>query len=306
MLYSKIGKKFGRRATASFTNTERKAAKEKNTTLDVVGLRMAFTIRKRDKGASNTAVIKVFNMAPESREFLEVKPTMTSIPRIVVELEVGYEHPITIFLGRCTAQSEYVSPNWVTTLIATDGQAHFVQSYDKKFAKGTSIQNIVRSMLHESGITLRRETIGAIDRSAKLPRSRTFTGPPLMNIESLQKQYGFNLNIQDDIAIIKNTAVDLGEHTSETFIVLNWENGLLTQPTRNGLFVYTKSLIFPEIKPGTILSLTDEGDFRGTYYKKRCDIIGDTWGGPWQMNCQLRPTGEGKLYYSGDGGTINA
>jgi len=308
-LYEKTGVKWIRRADARFTNLEKKVAGLPNTTLEVIDLRVTFSIRKSDKGSSNTAMIQVYNMAPESRKFLEVKPTKTNIPMTVVDLEVGHgDRQVKIFLGRCTVRSEFKAPNWVTTLVATDGQTHYVKSYDKKFAKGTKIQSIVIHMLKKSGMALKKETINAISKESKLPRTRTFTGPPLMNIESLQKQYNFSLNIQDDIAILRSTAVKLAQSNAKNIVVVSFDNGLLKTPVRKGLLVYIKTIIFPEIKPGTVLILSGSGleEFGGTYYVKRMNILGDTWGGPWHMDCQLIPVDEARIKLSGDAGVINA
>jgi hypothetical protein len=205
-------------------------------------------------------------------------------PQTQIELKVGYASIKTelIFKGRCEVSSHYSAPHWVTKLTGEDGLSQFNYAYEKTFSKGTTIGTIVEDIATQSGIKGSSKT----KITTQLKKSRTFSGPPLQIIKSLQKTYGFVFDIQDEGTIVRSNKYQVDK---EFLIQMSYARGLLGEPRRQGDLVVIDTLINPAIRPNSFIELESKArsDFNGKYSIQKVTTKGDSYSGPWAMTVEL-------------------
>lgn len=268
--------------TASLTITNQVTGRSVN----VKTLRVVFKIKKLPEQDGNKAKIEIYNLSPESRELINSARSDKGDPQTHVELRVGYRESTEgiIFRGRCEVMSTFKPPNWVTVLLGEDGTAQFKYVFEKTFSKGTPIFNIVKEIAETSGI----EKFRLLPMTDLLKKTRTFSGPPLKIIKSLQKTYGFTFDIQDEGVIIRSNKYGLDPRY---LIKMDASSGLLGEPRTRGDLVVIDTLINPDIRPNSYINLVSRSaDLNGIYIIQKVDSTGDSYSGAWTMTVELLPT----------------
>lgn len=251
--------------------------------VEVSGLRISFKISKVPK-QSNKGSVVIYNLAPRTRHIIETVADKSGEPQTHVELRVGYKKSTQklIFRGRCEATSRYASPNWVTSLEGEDGKAQFMYNFEKKYNKGTNISTIVKDIADAAKI----EKFSIEKMTSTLKKTRTFSGPPLKIIKTLQKTYNFAFDIQDEGAIIRANKYKLD---SRSIITMDYARGLLGEPRTKGNLVVIDTLINPDIRPNSYVDLSSikRPYLNGLYIIQRVDSTGDNYSGSWTMTVEM-------------------
>ncbi len=273
----------GRTATVVITNMLT------NEVLTVKELRVTFKITKMKskKKKGNKGNIQIYNLAPNSRKLIETVRDKKGNPQTLVELRVGYGKKTEgiIFRGTCEATSKFKSPEWVTTLVGVDGGIRYLYPFEKTYSKGTLISDIVKDIAETSGVAkFRLDPI-----KATLPRTRTFSGPPLSIINDLQKVHGFTFDVQDEGTIIRSNRYKLDTRYETK---LSYKTGLLGEPRTKGDLVIVDALINHNIKPNSFITLDSltQSSLNGSYSVIGVDTVGDTYSGAWTMTADLMST----------------
>lgn len=268
--------------TASLTITNRVTGRSVN----VNTLRVVFQIKKSPKQDGNRAKIEIYNLSPESRELINTSVDDKGDPQTHVELRVGYRDSTEgiIFRGGCEVMSTYKPPNWVTTLLGEDGTSQFKYVFEKTYSKGTPVFTVVKEIAEASGI----EKFRLLPMTDLLKKTRTFSGPPLKIISSLQKTYGFTFDIQDEGVIIRSNKYGLDPRY---LVKMDAASGLLGEPRTRGDLVVIDTLINPDIRPNSYINLVSgNAALNGVYIIQRVDSTGDSYSGAWTMTVEMLPT----------------
>ncbi|TDI74595.1 MAG: hypothetical protein E2O82_03690 [Betaproteobacteria bacterium] len=277
---------FGRVAEIKAINT---AASQEIT---ISGLRITWSIQKKEKLDENSGTIKIYNLSPSSRGLLEEPKDAEDNGQIYVDLKAGYagSGADTIFKGFCFATSEFVGSDWVTTLKGVEGKKEYMSfEFEKTYPAGTPIITVLQDMAKKSGAPI---SLGENAIKGTLPRGRAFSGAVKSTIEDLQGKYGFQFTVQNG-----NTKVQGGssEVTAISTTLLNASTGLLGKPAKMGDIIKVKCLVNPAIEGGSaiLLESIERPDLKGKYTVKKYSSSGDTWGGEWSMNLELSKDGPG-------------
>lgn len=271
---------FKRVANATITNLQ------SGNQIEVKELRITFAIKKKRKGDENEAVISIYNLNELSRGAIQSDETKGGDGQTLVELRAGYvdSGDAVLFRGIGTVVSEWVEPNWVTKIEATDGATQLSKLiFEKQYVAGIFISQIITDIIKASGLTVGR----LVPPPGVLPRTRTFSGPPAKVLGDLSSTYDFTIDIQNEEASTQVGLVPTGDN-----VVLSIETGLIGIPVRRGTVVECQSVIIPALKPGasvTLLSPTTV--LSGLYVLKSVDIQGDSWSGQWSMKLQMETPG---------------
>lgn len=260
--------------------------------IEVEGLRITFDIKKGPKLKTNKAKIKVYNMSPDSRGFVQIPVDDLKLPVLQIQLDVGYGGDEKIlFLGRATAVSTWEPPNWVTTFEATDGDVQFdLFQYEKKFPTKTPIFVIVNDILAQSGLDLG----STLPISGHLKKSRTFSGPPLHILQDLASTHGFAFDVQDEKIRLVPGGFSI---VTSSIIKLDASSGMIGTPRVKDNLVIVDMLINPDVKPGTFITLISVTDklLSGVYLVKKMSFKGDNWGGSWIANVEMQSIFEDEI-----------
>jgi hypothetical protein len=282
---------YQRWATMTCINTE--GLNLLTNSITISGLRVTFDIKKGPKLKTNKATIKVYNLSPNSRGFVQLPIDDMRLPTLQIQLNVGYgEEEKIVFLGRATAVSNWEAPNWVTTFTATDGDVQFdLFQYEKKFKAGTPVSVIVNDLLSQSGLELGK--ISPI--TGNLEKPRTFSGPPLRILQNLQSTYGFAFDVQDqNVRVVPGGATAL----TTSIIKVDLSSGLVGQPRVKDNLVIIDMLINPDVKPGTLIQLisTEILTLSGVYLVLKMSLKGDNWGSSWLANLEMQSLDKHEIF----------
>jgi len=273
-----VYEQIGRTASLVISNTV------SNNTITIKGLRVTFKIKKTPKGAGNKADIVIYNLSENSRKVIETEVDKNGDPQTAVELLAGYKGAPerVLFRGLFNATSRYKSPDWVTTLSGTDGIKQFRYLFEKTYTKGTPISTIVSDIAKQSGMT----AFSVTPPLGFLKKTRTFSGPPLSIIKSLQETFPFTFDIQDEGYIIRTNKYGLDPRF---IIAVDYNSGLLGEPRTKGNLVIIDTLINPDIRPNSYINLRSKGKagLDGTYIIQRVDSAGDSYSGAWTMTIEM-------------------
>lgn len=267
---------FKRIATATITNLQT----EKQ--IEVEGLRITFSIKKKRKSDENEATISIFNLNTLSRGAIQSDETDSGDGQTLIELSAGYadSQPAVLFKGIGKVVSEWVEPNWVSKVEATDGATQMNSLiFEKQYVAGMPVSQIVVDIIEASGLTVGR----LVPPPGVLPRTRTFSGPPATILGSLASTYNFTIDIQNEEASTQIPGTPTGD-----LVLLSIDTGLIGIPVKRGTVVECQSVINPSLIPGnSVTLLTPTSGLSGFYLLKSVDIEGDSWSGPWTMKLQM-------------------
>ena len=240
-------------------------------------LHFEFSVDLNRDATPNIARIKIYNLSEKTRSYI-------SEEHQGVELYAGYnpdEIPAVslfspfplIFKGSTIAVSSYrEGVNWVTEIVAGDGNQEFLEStFQKSYKKGTAVSLIISEVCASVGVPF---TSDFIDASAILTRGRVVNGKVKDILDKLADSYYLTWSYQDQVLEVVNAGSPPLKALNVT--VLSPDTGLLDTPvlvdrtsaqsekkvdkmkTRNKpvrVGVRAKSLLNADIKPSRLFSL---------------------------------------------------
>jgi len=244
-------------------------------------LRIAFDVKKTSESNTNTTTIKIYNLNPESRAFLEQTD-------LSVILEVGYQafesEPIIEILStgnllRGKVKHEREAGDWVTSLEYGDGETPLQESfYNRSFVAGASLRSIIQDVARTLGLPV-NTIIGLQDRT--LNSSAVFSGSSKEILDRITRDAGVEWSIQDGEVVILPPA----GFTLEEVIVLNENTGLIGSPIRRKTGIEFTALLNPRIRSGRRVRITSR-DVTGEYRVRKVEFEGDNLEGKWNAMCE--------------------
>jgi hypothetical protein len=246
-----------------------------------------FSVTKTLKKEPNTLHLTIINLNPEHiKQLQEAKDP-------VVQLEAGYaSRSGVIFLGDVRdVDSEYVKPNWITTLESGDGEkATQFDRINKSFRAGTDLPTVLQEVAKSMGGigfgNLKQLAFaGTLPGGSKnFPNGVTVSGNSAREMNRLVRSAGLEWSIQDK----KFQLLEAGKTLQTKAIVLTPSTGLIGSPTiSNDGILYFTSLLNSDILPGRQL-IVKSAQINGRFRVERCTYEGQTDGQPWYVNGEAK------------------
>ena len=251
--------------------------------------RCAFKIYRNSQGTDSGAKISLFNLAKDTRDWLDVPAKSDGSPNLNVSLKAGYRSEemklLTDSDAYCTSQ--WKAPNWITTFTCVDGYINGRLSMtNKPFPVGTPVSFILNYLISfDLGMTIYRMDL----IPASLPRSRTFSGNTWNIIRELGQVYGFNPVIEKGQVSIISSSFPINASTIlEGLPIIAQESGMIGQPYRLKDMVRVSVLMDASIVLGQYVILYSKAtQLSGNYSVKEIIVEGDTHGNSWHMTLTL-------------------
>lgn len=248
--------------------------------IELGNLRFTFSVEKTSTSEGNKANIKIYNLASQTRDSIQIKDQ-------AVSLEGGYKDLSQRIFAGVIKRFEHKrnGVNIVTELECKDGGqdlegVEFQKTYGTGTSKTKIIRDVIREMPHtDEGMLSSTAITGSI--SAKLSMS----GSARRCLDRLAKSWNFEWSIQDGAIQVLD---ELGTtNTQSLALVLSPESGLIGVPVKTDRGAKFKSLMIPSLKPGSYVTVKSE--FLSGHYKvDSLKHAGDTHGTEWSTDCEAR------------------
>jgi hypothetical protein len=253
-------------------------------TIEITDLHMTVQVKKSLKPEPNTAELKIWNLNPDHRSYLEQRKTST------VLIEMGYVDGIsTIFLGDLrNATSVDEGPDIVTSLTSGDGEKAIRSArINVSLKKDTKPDQVLRSVAESLGVNQ-----GNLDQAIAqftgqgirnhFTQGTVITGSAYREMTNICKSFGLTWSVQNGALQI----LALRQTLENSAVRLAADTGLIGSPTVNkdGV-VSAKMLLAPDVFPGRKLVL-ESARLKGQYRIESCQYTGDTAGNDWYIDLQ--------------------
>lgn len=254
------------------------------------GIRIQFDIDKNMIGTSNKAKISLFNLQPQTRQWVK--------KGFLVQLRAGYNGLIhTLFTGNVLlngVKSERSGSEVVLHLECGDGESSItLMRFDKSYPPGITLVKILEdmatAMATETVYNPQGTNIGVVVALPNVTYGRgiSFHGPVRGSLDKLLKPQGLRWSIQNGNIVI----FPVGSNNQQQAIVISEDTGMIGVPSQNDNYVEFVSLLNPSIQPGSLIQLisTNNTSVNGFYNVMRAHYEGDTHDNKWQVSCQAAP-----------------
>lgn len=250
---------------------------------EFTGLRVVFNIEKSDEKNPNTSKITVYNLNPDSRQFVQQEG-------LRLQLIVGYKgttgNPIEglLFQGDITkSTTEKKGPDILTTFEVGDEINALIQTtLDKTYEKGVKIKTIINDIVSSMGVVFNKKQLEKIVDSSFLS-GININGKVEKTLTDLIKAQGLIFTIQDgELLFLKD-----GEKNENSARVFNLNTGLLGYPIKKPDGLEFTALIDPVVRPGKTVKVESDIVKISEFIKvKTVKYQGDTHFGKWFMNVE--------------------
>lgn len=273
--------------------------------IDITGLRAVFTIEKSMSAEPNRSTIQIYNLSPETQNFI-----LSEAKRILIE--AGYDNSEQyglIFDGdivkaiRRAAQSI----DKVTEVIAQDGDMFLNSGFiSVSYSAGQTTHSVLSQM---QGIADDDMTLGSVSsdlKGTKLARGKAMFGQPKDYATMLAKTEGALFYVNDR----KINLVKPGDLPEGQIVDLSPSSGLIGTPEQNDSTVSGKCLLNPLLNVNKLIHISNEyvqetneigkaSLSSGVYKIIKLKHIGDTLGNDWytQFDAVAQP---GTIPITGD------
>jgi hypothetical protein len=174
--------------------------------LRVEGLKVVFDVSKDVKASANTATIRIYNLAPQTRNerFQDLKD------RVIIRAGYADESLDEIFHGDVV---DYSHPrdgaNVVTTIVANDGQSALRNSYSSvSYGQGASLKQILKDATRELGLPSKSEDWLKVLGDQKFLQGFAFSGPTQALLDKVTARAGAEWSVQgNQLQILKKGGV---------------------------------------------------------------------------------------------------
>lgn len=260
-----------------------------------------FKISKSIKSEPNKCKLDIYNLNEEQRNAIaalipdtklvhvrdtkKIRAAARQIPKgIGVKIEAGYNgNNSLIWLGDMrTCSSEYVAPDWITTLESGDGEKAWVNarvnvSFGPKTPTDMALRACVKALgLGEGNLA---EIIANKGLTAKLfPQGTVISGPVSQQLTDFCRSADIEWSIQD--GAIQFTG--RGAALNKSAILISKDTGMIGSPKIDVDRILTvKTIMIPDIRPGRLIVVhadQNEGNFRTEEIEWTGDSAGSEWG----------------------------
>lgn len=246
---------------------------------DYTGLRVQFKIEKTNESRSNKAVIKVFNLNPDSRTFLEGDDMR-------LELKAGYPGALEIVAaGDITkAVSIRKHPDWITEIELKDGGKALKENHvDFSFKAGTPYQAILTAALEGLGVTQGPSSFALSEIAIG---GFSFSGTAKELLDKLARRFGLEWSVQNEAVQIGTEGTPLPALAP----LVTSQTGLIGNVIKREKGIEFKTLLNGEIIPKHPVTVNSQ-DIAGEFEVRKVTIDGDTHGGPWYSMVEAEAIG---------------
>lgn len=246
---------------------------------ELSGLDFTFNVKKSLKPTPNTCELKVYNLAPETRRYLE---TPKSLP---VKLEAGYldEGRSVLYLGEVrSAFSIHDGSEFITELSTGDSEDAVRKGrINIPVGKGMSPDQVLEQIAISLGVKqgnlpqTKQRIAGAL--SDLYGKGSCVSGNAARELTALCKSAGLEWSIQDG----RLQFLQRGQPNDQEALLLRSDTGLIGPPSvDNKGVLHCVCLLVPDVFPGRKLSIESasvQGGFRITDVEYDGDTRGDQW-----------------------------
>lgn len=250
--------------------------------IELVGLRFNFNVKKTKTSEPNTATIKIYNLAQNTRDNIQAKNQG-------IVLSAGYrDYSERLFVG-VIKRLEHKRDNTeiVTEMECKDGGIDLSRSveFKKSYASGTSKLRIIKDILKAMPHVIEGK-ISSDATSGVIPGKLALSGGARIVLNKLARAWGFEWSVQNGALNILELGT--GTITNQAMaIVLKPNTGLIGSPVKTDRGAKFQSLLIPDIVPGSYITL--ESEFLSGHYKaETVTHAGDTHGNEWTTDVEAR------------------
>ena len=251
----------------------------------ITGLRMSFKVAKTAGREPNTMELAITNLSAQSRAALQD----ADVP---VTVEAGYRDTARVlFVGNIrNITHTRTGADWVTRLRSGDGEKAIRDArVNVSLAPGATLADAVGTVAKALGAplgnALKKAKAGDFGGAfAAFSGGVTLHGPAATQMDRLLATAGYTWSIQDGVLQLLRA----DEPNDETAVVLSPTSGLVGVPEfGEKQSLRARSLLQPDLRPGRRVQLESEAA-RGLYRCETVTHVGDTAGGDWYSECELR------------------
>lgn len=247
-------------------------------------LRFQFTVKKTPKGGGNSLELTIFNLSPDSREWIE--------QGMVVDLTAGYaKNTQGIFIGeikRVKTKGEGTSQDIKTVVEAGDGVGANQKPMNQSLAPGATAENVLGKITDAMGdVDISEGFTTAMNDIADKANGATLQKAPAEELNDLLAGQGKEWSIQDgNLEIIEE-----GGTAGAEVISLSPESGLISAQKMGdgeGDKVKVEAFLMGRILPNRKINV-DGKQVSGTYKSGKVTHTGDTHGQDWKTTFEGKP-----------------
>lgn len=255
-------------------------------------LRIKFEIKRHLGKTPNPGVVKVFNLAPESRARFNRSP-------VYIIMRAGHDGVLRpLFEGNvppgCSI-SEIKDATWETKFQVTDGGRSYAHAeWSRSYAPPIRAIQVLSDTAGAMGLTLPPEVEQAPEFRQALEGGLSVHGPGRDTLTKLLSRYGFGWSIQSGrLQVLRQGATN-----QRRAWVIDADAGLIgspesTLPHKPGKIaeITIKVLLFPEVVPGDSVQLTSRAFDHAVFRVNDVHHVGDTHGNEWITTLKCVPPG---------------
>jgi hypothetical protein len=275
----------------------------KGTTLGVSDLKVSFSVKKTRAVMVNTAKIEIYNLAENSRNFLE------SYEGMKVIVKAGYRNQIDknksadlLYIGDILrVYHQKKPPNVVTTIEAMTGQKQLLTKMSIGYAPGTVFQQILQHGLNSVGMVL-HEASNIPNNMFSYKNGFSFNGTFKDLLNKITDFTKTEWSCQNEkIKVIPKRGADLSP-----YILISPDTGMLDSPVKMasvdpmiptmGQVIgnidilpgwRVRSLLLPMIEPGNQVTIQSFSLKPGKIYTTTVvEHRGDNYGNEWDTTIE--------------------
>ena len=242
---------------------------------------MRFEIKKTLKVQANSAIVRITNLAAQTRKSLE---SQTSLP---CKVEAGYGGEFhTLFSGQVRRGSSVVSgDDVITTVSSGDSDVQLTANrLALQLPKGATPAQILTSVALLMGVSA-----GNVASVATAPRgmlsATQFHGNASDAVTQVTRSLGLEWSIQDGALQVLPIGKPI---TTAKLVELSQSSGLVGSPSvDNKGIVSARALIQPDLQPGRCVQIDAIG-VKGIFRIEEVTFTGDTFGQDWYADIHAR------------------
>lgn len=265
-------------------------------------LRTSFVIKKSLTKEPNTMELQIYNLSADTRGRMKAKGSQVTVT-------AGYENTQgVIFIGDSrTIDHVKDGADWITKIRCGDGEVSYtVPRINESLAPGTSFKDAVRKAAAAMGVNLGNlekflTNTNFKENLTQFKNGLALSGRASQKFDELIKLAEAQWSIQDGkLQVLKDKGTEAAAlqtvNTNAEAVVLSAKTGLIGSPDHGSpeqkkkvSIVKARSLLRYEFKCGGQVFLDALGTNRGYYKITHLTHDGDTMGGDWYTNLELKP-----------------
>ncbi len=256
-------------------------------TLQSEAIDVAFKVVRSLRATPGTCELTVYNLTETHRRAAQ------AARRPLVRIEAGYASTGTSLLFQGNARHVTVErdgPDWLTKVTAGDG-VYAIQTARaaRSFGPDARVEEVARYLADAMGVG--PGNVLAALRNARLdrlgdtfPQGTALHGYAERELTALLNASGLTWSVQHGVLQV----LPRGRALATTAVRLAPSTGLVGSPSagQHGV-VKVKALLLPDLVPGRLVHV-ESAAFAGDYRIERAEYTGDTRGGDWTANLDVR------------------